>query len=159
MTQHSAALAAYHLAGGVHVFLAHPGGPFYTRRDLGHWTLPKGLFDPATEDPWQAARREFTEEVGVPAPAGTPVDLGTVRLPSGKLVHGFAVCAPPTLAYLMSNTFELQWPHGSGRTRHFPEVDRAEWFELAEARRRVHPGQLPLLERLETRITSRARRP
>lgn len=154
MSTHSAALLAYHRVDGLHVFLAHPGGPFFTRKDEGHWSLPKGVFDPATEDPWPAARREFTEEVGVPAPDGLPLDLGTTTLRSGKVVHAFAVQAPPTLAFVASNTFDLEWPRGSGRPRSFPEVDRAAWFDLTGARRKLHPAQVVLLDRLVTLLDS-----
>ena len=153
MTLHSAALAAYHRDGGLHVFLAHPGGPFFARRDAGAWTLPKGVHDPATEDPWDAARREFAEEIGVPAPDGTPLDLGTATLRSRKVVHGFAVLATPELAFVASNTCELEWPRGSGRRITIPEVDRAQWFPMAEARERINPGQVPLLDRLAGLLT------
>ena len=148
MTVHSAGLLAFHRDGGLHVFLAHPGGPFFARKDDGAWSLPKGVFDPATEDAAAAARREFAEEIGVPAPEGALLDLGTVTLKSRKVVHGFAVEAVPELTFAVSNTFELEWPRGSGRTRSYPEVDRAGWFTFAEAQTKLNSGQLPLLARL-----------
>lgn len=152
MPLHSAALLAYHRDGDLFVLLAHPGGPFFARKDDGHWSLPKGVYDPATEDPWAAARREFTEEIGAPAPDGPALDLGTVTLKSRKVVHAFAVEAPAGLGFVASNTFDLEWPRGSGRTRSYPEVDRAEWFPLEQARLKIHPGQAVLLDRLAAEI-------
>ena len=132
------------------------GGPFWARRDLGGWSIPKGEFDPAGEDPLIAALREFVEEIGVPAPTGTPIDLGVHVQRGGKRVHAFAVEADPTLAFLASNTFPLEWPRGSGRIQQFPEIDRAQWFELDEARRRVVSGQVPILDALAARLAARS---
>lgn len=133
---------------GVQVFIVHMGGPFWGHRDEGGWSLAKGLYTPGDEHPADAARREFAEEVGVPAPAGELLDLGEVRLSSGKLVWGFGVRADATLAFVGSNDFELEWPRGSGRVRVYPEVDRAEWFPLDVARTKLTLGQVPLLDRL-----------
>ncbi len=135
-------------AGGVEVLLVHPGGPFWTRRDEGAWSIPKGEIGPA-EDPLDAARREVAEELGS-APSGTPVPLTPVVQRGGKTVHAWAIRADWDPANLQSNTFELEWPRGSGRRERFPEIDRAQWFPLAEARRRILPGQAPLLDELET---------
>lgn len=131
---------------GLEVLLAHPGGPLWRHKDLGAWTIPKGLLDPG-EDPLDAARREFAEETGrrIDAPAAP---LGTITQASGKIVHGWAVEGDFDPAQLESNTFALEWPRGSGRTIDVPEVDRVAWFDLDEARRRLNPAQAPFLDRL-----------
>jgi predicted NUDIX family NTP pyrophosphohydrolase len=137
------------------VFLAHMGGPFWARRDDGGWSVPKGEFDPEAEDPARAARREFAEEIGVAAPDGPMLDLGTHPQPSGKRIRAFAVRADPTLQFVASNTFALQWPPGSGRVEHFPEVDRAQWFGADAARRKLVPGQVTILEALQRALGGR----
>lgn len=152
MTVHSAGVLPYHLDGGLHVFVVHPGGPFWARKDDGAWSLAKGVFDPATEDAWAAARREFVEEVGADLPDVDPIDLGVVVLRSRKQVHGYAVPAGADLAFVASNTFEVEWPRGSGRLRSYPEVDRAQWFPAAQARVKLSPGQVLLLERLAAHV-------
>jgi len=131
--------------------LVHMGGPFWERRDAGAWSIPKGEHE-ADEDPLAAARREFTEETGLGAPDGEPVDLGLLRQPSGKLLHAFAVAADLDVRAIRSNTFTLEWPRGSGRLREFPEVDRAGWFDLETARAKLVRGQLPLLDALAERL-------
>ena len=133
--------------GAREVLLAHPGGPFYARKDDGVWTVPKGEHGPE-EDPLAAADREFTEELGLPPPAGDRVPLGTVVLRSRKTVAVWAVEADPDLTGFSPGTFDLAWPPRSGRTQAFPEVDRVAWFGLEEAAVKLHPSQLPLLERL-----------
>ena len=135
-------------ASGIEVLLVHPGGPFWARRDEGAWSIPKGEIGPS-EDPLDAARREVTEELGS-APSGDAVPLTPVVQRGGKIVHAWAIRADWDPATLQSNTFELEWPRGSGHTQPFPEIDRAQWFPLAEARRRILPGQVPLLDELET---------
>ncbi len=134
---------------GLWVFIVHMGGPFWTRQDAASWSLAKGVFDPAEESPQDAARREFVEETGAEVPAGDLLDLGEVRLSSGKHVRGFAVEAPRTLTFVSSNDFEVEWPPRSGIVKAYPEVDRAEWVLIDEARRRVVKGQVPLLAALE----------
>ena len=129
------------------VLLVHPGGPLWARRDEGAWSVPKGEYD-ATEEPLDAARREFAEELGTPAPGGDPLDLGEVRQKSGKRVRAWALSGDFDATALTSNTFEMEWPPRSGRRRAFPEVDRAAWFTLAEGRRRINPAQAALLDRL-----------
>jgi predicted NUDIX family NTP pyrophosphohydrolase len=124
------------------------GGPFWESKDDGGWSIPKGEFDPAAEDPMQAARREFAEEIGVPAPVGDLIDLGVHVQPSGKRIRCFAVAAPESVRYVASNEFSLEWPRGTGIVRSYPEIDRAEWFPLAEARRKLVPGQVPILHAL-----------
>jgi len=150
MAVHSAGILPFHQdAEGLWVFVVHMGGPFWSRKDAASWSLAKGIYDPAVETPQDAARREFTEETGAPVPAGELLDLGEVRLSSGKFVRGFAVEATRELAFVSSNTAEIEWPPRSGRRLVYPEADKAEWCLLDEARRRVVKGQLPLLDALE----------
>jgi predicted NUDIX family NTP pyrophosphohydrolase len=129
------------------VLLVHPGGPFWARRDAGAWSIPKGEHEPG-EDELAAARREFAEELGQPAPGGEPIDLGEVRQKSGKAIHAWALAGDLDVTEVHSNTFPLEWPPRSGRTQEFPEVDRAEWFSLAQARAKLNPAQVELLDRL-----------
>jgi predicted NUDIX family NTP pyrophosphohydrolase len=129
---------------GLEVLLVHPGGPFWARRDLGVWSLPKGEVAPG-EDPLSAARREFREETGL-EPSGTLFPLGQVKQPSGKVVRAWALEGDFDPNALKSNTFVMEWPKGSGQMREFPEVDRAAWFDLAEARLYILAAQAPLLD-------------
>jgi predicted NUDIX family NTP pyrophosphohydrolase len=133
-------------AGGLEVLLVHPGGPFWVNKYVGAWSVPKGLIEPG-EDPERAARREFAEETGF-EPKGPLLPLGSIRQAGGKTVIGFASEAEFDPADLVSNSFEIEWPPRSGRLQHFPEVDRAGWFGLDEARRKLLKGQLPLLDAL-----------
>ena len=137
--------------GRLEVLLVHPGGPFWRRRDAGGWSLPKGEHEP-NEDSLSAARREFAEELGLPPPAGEAIELGAVKQPSGKLVHAWALAAEIDVSQIQSNSFELEWPRGSGELRLFPEVDRAAWFDLATAREKLIAGQRPLLDLLLERV-------
>jgi predicted NUDIX family NTP pyrophosphohydrolase len=144
----SAGLLLYRRRGaGLEVLLVHPGGPMWARRDAGAWSLPKGEYD-AAEEPLVAARREFAEELGVPAPDGEPLDLGEIRQRSGKLVRAWAVEGDLDASAIRSNTCLVQWPPRSGRQIEVPEIDRAEWFTLELAREKINAGQVPLLERL-----------
>jgi predicted NUDIX family NTP pyrophosphohydrolase len=141
-------------AGGLRVLLVHPGGPFWTKRDLGAWTIPKGEFG-ADETPLAAARREFAEELGMPldvVSAGHILPLGSVRQAGGKTVTGFAAEGDLDAETIVSNTVEMEWPPRSGRRRTFPEVDRAAWFSLAEARERINPAQAAFLDTLEAAV-------
>lgn len=128
------------------VLLVHPGGPFWANRDEGAWTIPKGEYDEG-EDALDAARREFTEETGF-AVEGPFRELAPVRQRSGKVVRAWAVEGDCDVAAIRSNTFSMEWPPRSGRTAEFPEVDRGQWFTLDEARAKILPAQLPLLEEL-----------
>jgi predicted NUDIX family NTP pyrophosphohydrolase len=130
---------------GPQVLLGHMGGPFWARKDAGAWSLPKGEHAP-DEDPLAAAVREFTEELGSPPPPGTPVPLGTVRQSSGKRLTVFALAGDLDADAVVSNTFPLEWPPRSGRVQEFPEIDRAAWFDLDDARRAVVRGQVPFLD-------------
>jgi predicted NUDIX family NTP pyrophosphohydrolase len=147
MPQQSAGILMYRRAGGtIEVLLVHPGGPFFAKKDDGAWTIPKGLCAPG-EDALAAARREFREETGM-APAGEFTPLGEFRQSSAKTVTAFAVEGDFDVRKLASNTFSLEWPPRSGRAQEFPEVDRAGWFSLAEARRKILKGQAAILDAL-----------
>ena len=132
---------------GPEVLIVHPGGPLWTRRDAGAWSIPKGLVEDG-EQPLDAARREFAEELGTPAPDGDPQPLGEVRLRSGKRVLGWALEGDLDADAIVSTTFELQWPPRSGRMQRFPEVDRALWCDLATAREKLNPAQVAFVDRL-----------
>lgn len=134
-------------AGSLEVLLVHPGGPFWAKKDDGAWSLPKGEYG-ESEDPLAAALREFEEELGVPRPEGEAIALGEIVQPSRKRVTAFAIEGEFDPGRLKSNLFELEWPPESGRRRSFPEIDRAAWFSLAEARRKILKGQAPFIARL-----------
>jgi predicted NUDIX family NTP pyrophosphohydrolase len=150
MAKRSAGILMYRRsAGELQVLLAHPGGPFWRKRDLGFWTIPKGEFG-ADEDPDDAARREFREEMGADA-VGPLQPLGEVMQKGGKQVIAFALEGDFDVSLLRSNTFELEWPPRSGRVATFPEIDKAEWMTLETARKKILPSQVPLLDRLVDR--------
>lgn len=132
--------------GGLEVFLVHPGGPFWARKDAGAWTIPKGEVEPG-EAPLAAAQREFAEETGSLV-TGPFMSLGSVRMRSGKVVYAWAVEGDIDAAAIRSNVFTLEWPPRSGRQQQFPEADRAAWFPIEEARSRILAAQAPLLEAL-----------
>ena len=129
---------------GPEVFLVHPGGPFWAKKDSGAWSIPKGLCDP-DEDPEAAARREFAEEVGT-IPPGPLTSLGEFKQSGGKIVIAFALSGDFDPALLVSNTFPIEWPPRSGRTITVPEVDRAGWFTIEQAREKLVTGQRPMLD-------------
>jgi len=148
MPKLSAGVLLYRTRDGVvEVLIAHPGGPFWARKDNGAWSIPKGEYA-ESEDSWTAAQREFFEELGLSAPAGTRLDLGQLKQSGGKVVTAFAVCGDLDVTEALSNTFELEWPKGSGKFREFPEVDRVGWFSVAQARVKLLKGQLGFLDRL-----------
>ena len=147
----SAGLLAYRRRPALQFLLAHPGGPFWAKKDDGAWTIPKGLI--GHDDLLDGARREFEEETGFVA-KGPFTPLKPVRQKSGKTVHAFAFEAEFDPAAFVSNTFEMEWPPKSGKKAAFPEVDRAAWFGLDEARRRIQPGQVPILEELVHRLVA-----
>jgi len=132
--------------GDIEVLLGHPGGPFWRRKDEGAWTIPKGLIAPG-ESPLSAAQREFAEETGHD-PSGDTIPLGSATQPGGKVVHVWAIEGDWDPADLQSNTFEMEWPPRSGRRQSFPEIDRAAWFRMAEARKRILKGQALFIDRL-----------
>jgi predicted NUDIX family NTP pyrophosphohydrolase len=131
------------------VLLVHPGGPLWTRKDEGAWSIPKGEIEPG-EDPLRAAQREFEEELGSPV-SGDFIPLTQIRQASGKLVHAWAVEADFNPATLQSGTFSMEWPPRSGRQQHFPEVDRAQWFTIEDAKRKINKAQIALLDQLSSR--------
>jgi predicted NUDIX family NTP pyrophosphohydrolase len=135
------------------VLLIHPGGPFWTNKDLGAWSIPKGQPEDG-EELIDAARRELAEETGASV-TGELLSLSWIKQPGGKTVHAWAGEGDFDLAQMKSTTFTLEWPRGSGRMRTYPEADRAEWFPLAEARRRILAGQLPLLDKLAETLGTR----
>jgi len=148
MTKRSAGLLLYRVREGtLEVFLVHPGGPFWAKKDLGAWSIPKGEIDEG-EEPLEAARREFEEETGF-TPEGMFRELTPVRQRSGKIVHAWAVEGDCESAAIRSNTFSMEWPPRSGRQQEFPEVDRAGWFSIPEARERILDGQQALLAQVE----------
>ncbi|HEX5252750.1 MAG TPA: NUDIX domain-containing protein [Mycobacterium sp.] len=148
MARLSAGVMLYRTCDGVaEVLVAHPGGPFWARKDDGAWSIPKGEYTDG-EDPWAAAQREFSEELGLPVPAGPRIDLGQLKQSGGKIVTAFAVGSDLDIADARSNTFELEWPKGSGTLREFPEVDRVAWFSVATARVKLLKGQHGFLDRL-----------
>ena len=148
MAKQSAGILLYRRRGGApEVLLVHPGGPFWEKKDLSAWSIPKGEYDEG-EDPRACALREFEEELGAPPPADALIELGTTRQAAGKLVTAWAAEGDLDPAGVRSNTFTLEWPPRSGLVREFPEIDRAEWFRLAEARPRINPAQMAFLERL-----------
>jgi predicted NUDIX family NTP pyrophosphohydrolase len=150
----SAGIALYRLReAGPEVLLVHPGGPLWTRKDLGAWSIPKGELAPG-EDPLAAALRELREETGI-RPEGAPRPLAPVRQRGGKEVLAWAVEGDADASAIRSGTFEMEWPPRSGRRAEFPEVDRAAWFGLAEARERIVDGQRPLLDELEGLLAGR----
>jgi predicted NUDIX family NTP pyrophosphohydrolase len=148
MAKRSAGILLYRRAGeGLEVLLVHPGGPFWAKKDLGAWSIPKGEHDEG-EDALAAALREFAEETGTALPPGALADLGTVKQRAGKVIQAWAAEGDLDAAAVRSNTFSMEWPPRSGRTREFPEIDRAAWFGLAEARERINPAQAAFLDRL-----------
>ncbi|MET8803671.1 NUDIX domain-containing protein [Streptomyces sp. NPDC004546] len=147
-TKRSAGLLLYrHTDEGLEVLLGHMGGPLWAKKDAGAWTVPKGEYDP-DEPAWEAARREFREELGLAPPDGEAVPLGEVAQKNGKVVTAWAVEADPDLSGFSPGTFTLEWPPRSGRMREFPELDRVEWLGLDRARELVIAAQTAFLDRL-----------
>ncbi|MFF4274514.1 NUDIX domain-containing protein [Streptomyces sp. NPDC001536] len=133
---------------GLQVLLGHMGGPFFARRDAGAWTVPKGEYVPDEEAAWDAARREFQEELGLPPPDGQAVPLGEVKQTNGKVVTAWAIEADLDPATVVPGTFRMEWPPKSGQEQEFPELDRVEWFALDRARAVIVKAQTTFLDRL-----------
>jgi len=145
----SAGLLLYrHTDNGLEVLLGHMGGPFFAKRDAGAWGIPKGEYEPAEETAWDAARREFQEELGLEPPDGEAVPLGEVRQTGGKTVTAWAIEADLDPATIDPGTFRMEWPPRSGQTQEFPELDRVEWFGLDRARDVIVKAQAAFLDRL-----------
>ena len=155
MTARSAGLLLYRrpddVSNGVQVLLGHMGGPYWKGKDAAAWSIPKGEYT-GDEDPLAAARREFAEELGLEPPGADFVPLGEVLQRGGKIVTAWAVEADVDVRKIVSNSFEIEWPPRSGRRQKFPEVDRADWFEIPVARLKIVQGQLPLLDRLTQQL-------
>jgi predicted NUDIX family NTP pyrophosphohydrolase len=149
MAKRSSGILLFRRTAELEVLLVHPGGPFWAKKDLGAWSIPKGEHDQA-EEALACALREFEEETGT-KPAGPVSDLGTVRQKSGKVVQAYALEGDLDADAIRSNTFTMEWPPRSGRQSEFPEVDRARWFTVEEARERINPAQAAFLDRLAGR--------
>ena len=152
MAKRSAGILLYRGKGpGLELLLVHPGGPFWIKKDLGAWSIPKGEYQEG-EDPLAVARREFEEELGSPAPARDAIELGELTQPSRKLVTAYAIEGDFDVTTFKSNLFEMEWPPKSGRLQSFPEVDHAQWFTVEEAGEKILPGQRPFIDRLLERL-------
>lgn len=143
------------VADHLELLIAHPGGPIYRNKDAGHWTIPKGLVDDG-ESFLEAARREFREETGFTVRGEDFIELGSIKLKSGKTVHGFAVEGDGDPAALASNDFELEWPPRSGEIHRYPEIDQVRFVSPDEARRLLHPAQAAFVDRLEAALHQRS---
>ena len=156
MALHSAGILLFRYKNDkLEVMLVHPGGPFWARKDEAAWSIPKGLFD-ETENALDAARREFNEETGLEVD-GKFIELGEVKQPSGKIVHAWALKKDLDVTRIESNSFTMEWPKNSGKIREYPEVDRAGWFDLDQARKKILKGQLALLDRLAAVVAKQSR--
>jgi len=152
MKKQSAGLLVYRKkAGKLEVLIAHMGGPFHAKKDAGHWSIPKGEYEEG-EEPKEVAKREFNEELGKDIPKGDWLELGTVEYKNTKQVAAWAVEGDLDVKQIRSNTFKMEWPPRSGNIQEFPEIDRAGWFSLAEAAKKLIPAQVELLERLAEKI-------
>lgn len=148
----SAGILLYRKAvGGVEVLLVHPGGPFWAKKDLGSWSIPKGEFEEG-EQPLAAARREFAEEIGAPAPDGNYQHLGEAKQSSGKIIHAYYLESDFNLEKFHSNMFSMEWPPKSGKQQEFPENDKAAWVSLDIARQKLVKGQAGFIEALAGRL-------
>ncbi|WP_235985776.1 NUDIX domain-containing protein [Mucilaginibacter segetis] len=153
MPKQSAGILVYRTLNNlVQVFLVHPGGPFFRNKDNGNWSVPKGEYD-TSEDPLKAAQREFEEETGQTID-GDFITLQPIKYKSGKIVNAWAVEGKPEPGLVKSNFFEMEWPPRSGKMASFPEVDRAEWFDLKMARQKILPAQIPFIDELEQLLSA-----
>ncbi len=151
MPKKSAGLLIYRRRRGIlEVFLVHPGGPFWSKKDAGAWSIPKGEYE-AGEDPFEVAKREFQEETGFQA-SGEFVPLRPQKQPGGKIVSAWAIEGDYDASAIRSNTFSMEWPPGSGRQQEFPEVDRADWFMIPTAEEKINKGQSGFLEELASML-------
>lgn len=162
MAQQSAGVCLYRFASerpatgrpanGLEVLIAHPGGPYWAKRNEGAWTFPKGEFDPATEDPFDCAIREFCEETGFEPERDGALDVGTTTLKSRKVIYCWAIAGDLDPTTITSNHFELEWPPRSGTVQSFPEIDRVEWVDVEDAARLLNPAQVVFVERLRVQL-------
>ncbi len=152
MPKQSAGILAYRFYNKIfQILLVHPGGPFYAKKDSGAWSVPKGEYQDI-ENPWEVAKREFNEETGNTIFTDVSIPLSPVKLKSGKIVSVWGVHADFDTCFISSNTFELEWPPKSGKKQLFPEVDKAEWFTIEEAKSKINPVQFPLIEDLYQKL-------
>lgn len=155
MKKQSAGLLVYRMKKGqIEVLIAHPGGPFFVKQDDGVWSIPKGLYEDS-EDTLTAAKREFEEEIGFPAPASEYIELGEIKRKDGKYIRAWAVEGDIDAENISSNSFELEWPPKSGKKQSFPEIDRAKWSSLSNAARKLQSAQVEFLERLANKLGQR----
>ena len=151
MTKKSAGILLYRFHNNLtEVLLVHPGGPFWAKKDLGAWSIPKGEFGPG-EDPLDAAIRELEEETSIKA-EGNFIELTPVKQKSGKLVYAWSLQKDIDPAAVKSNSFEMEWPPKSGKVKSFPEIDKAAWYTMDEARKKIVDGQIPLINELEAKL-------
>ena len=151
MSVHSAGILVYRYKNNdLQVLLVHPGGPFWSGKDLGAWSIPKGIFD-ESEKPLDAAKREFREETGFVV-EGEFIELGELRQPSKKIIHAWSIEGNFDTSQLKSNTFKMEWPRNSGNIQEYPEVDKGEWFSLDIAQKKIFKGQRDFLTRLVNRL-------
>jgi predicted NUDIX family NTP pyrophosphohydrolase len=151
MLKKSAGILLYRFINdAAEVLLVHPGGPFWAKKDTGAWSLPKGEFE-LGEDPFDAAKREMEEETGIKV-KGEFIELAPVNQKSGKIIYAWAVQGDFNVAEIKSNEFKIEWPPGSGKRKTFPEIDKAAWFTMEEAKKKITEGQIPLIKELETRL-------
>ena len=154
MPKRSAGILAYRFhQEQLQVLLVHPGGPFYIKKDEGAWSIPKGEYE-EQEDPLTVAKREFEEETGNKITGEKFIELSPVKLKSGKMIRAWAVETDLDNPFISSNTFEMEWPPKSGKMQQFPETDKAAWFSIPDAAKKIHPAQLPLLRELDTLLHS-----
>ncbi|MDB5230419.1 MAG: hydrolase [Chitinophagaceae bacterium] len=152
MPKRSAGIIAYRFPGSqLQVLLVHPGGPFFAKKDEGVWSIPKGEYE-ENEDPLTVAKRELEEETGNCITADNYIQLTPVKIKSGKIISCWAVETDFEKCFIRSNYFEMEWPPKSGKKQSFPETDKAQWFSLEEARKKINAGQLPIIEELESII-------
>ena len=152
MKKQSAGILLYKVTkGNLTVLLVHPGGPFWARKDAGAWSVPKGEFSD-DEAPEAAARREFGEELGMPLPSGTLMELGDVRMSSGKIIYAWALEGDLDMSAIKSNTFTMEWPPKSGQQQTFPEADKAAWFDMTSAQTKINTAQSTFLHRLAEKL-------
>jgi len=155
MPKHSAGILLYKKENGqFQVFLVHPGGPFWAKKDRHVWSIPKGLLEPG-EDAWHAAIREFKEETGFEIHPVKPLALAPVKLKSGKIVNAWAVEGQVDAGRLKSNTFELEWPPHSGRLQAFPEIDKGAWFDCATAKEKINAQQAHFIDELRDKLSKK----
>jgi predicted NUDIX family NTP pyrophosphohydrolase len=155
MASQSAGILLYRLERQLELFLVHPGGPYWQKKDLGAWSIPKGEFTDK-EDPLVAAKREFEEETGV-AVSGNFIQLEPIKQKGGKTIYAWAVQGDIDASLIRSNVFSIEWPPGSGKQREFPEIDKAEWFSVEQAREKINPAQATLILQLQLILEARTK--